>query len=412
MKKIAMVLGAGRGQVPIIDLCHKYGWETVVVSPKGNYPGFAVSEYSAYADVRDKETVLEIAQKYNVQLVLSDQLDEAVPTAAYVSERMNLRGIPYDVALKFRNKVIMKEEAQKLGVKTAKFFVINNKEDAYAHLSEMNFPVVIKPSDSSASRGITKVYCEADVTDSIDYALQYSRNQEIIIEEYIEGALFSVDAFTMNGKVTNLDIGYARNFELDDKFITKEIINVNAEDAVLDPMAKAVLDTNKCLIEGFGYPFGISHAEYVVNEKGEVYLIEAAARGGGNISTTVVPAATGINVVELYAHLMLGVISDAEIHIERKVAGVVFFLLPEGKIKKISGLNEIKKIPGVSSMVSEGLEQDAETKGILDKSSRYGPVYFQCKSLEESRACIEKIRETLNIEIEGPDGITAQILWQ
>ena len=53
MKKLAMVLGAGKGQVPIIDLCHKYNWNVLVVSVKGDYPGFDIAEYCEYIDVRN-----------------------------------------------------------------------------------------------------------------------------------------------------------------------------------------------------------------------------------------------------------------------------------------------------------------------------------------------------------------------
>ena len=61
VKKLAMVLGAGKGQVPIIDLCHKYNWNVLVVSVKGDYPGFDIAEYCEYIDVRNKEEILNIA---------------------------------------------------------------------------------------------------------------------------------------------------------------------------------------------------------------------------------------------------------------------------------------------------------------------------------------------------------------
>lgn len=85
VKKLAMVLGAGKGQVPIIDLCHKYNWNVLVVSVKGDYPGFDIAEYCEYIDVRNKEEILNIAKKYEIDAILSDQLDEAVPTMAYIS---------------------------------------------------------------------------------------------------------------------------------------------------------------------------------------------------------------------------------------------------------------------------------------------------------------------------------------
>lgn len=86
--------------------------------------------------------------------------------------------------------------------------------------------------------GVCKVCSIDELAESIQVAKQYSRNGEIIIEEYIQGRYFSVDAFAYNGKITNLDIGYVRDFNSVDQFILKETINVNVLDATCDPIAK------------------------------------------------------------------------------------------------------------------------------------------------------------------------------
>lgn len=410
VKKLAMILGAGKGQVPIIDLCHKYNWNVLVVSVKGDYPGFDIAEYCEYIDVRNKEEILNIAKKYEIDAILSDQLDEAVPTMAYISGKMGLCGIPYEVAIKLRDKKIMKQEAEKVGINTAKFCAISNLEEALREVKNLKFPVVVKPADSSASRGVCKVCSIDELAESIQVAKQYSRNGEIIIEEYIQGRYFSVDAFAYNGKITNLDIGYVRDFNSVDQFILKETINVNVLDATCDPIAKKVLDTNKLLFEEFQYSLGIAHAEYVVDETNTVYLIEAAGRGGGgNISSDLVPAATGIQVTDLYVRIMLGMEIDEELIISKNAAGYLFFLLPDGVIKEVEGKEEILQIPEVFKTFLDDIEIGNFTKGIKDKSSRNGPILYTAKTLDECRRCVEKIKKILKVKVLTDKGLVDAI---
>lgn len=81
-----MILGAGKGQVPIINLAKNSGFKTIVASIPGDYPGFKVADKICEVDVRNKEKVLEIARIEQVNGVIADQIDIAIPTFAYVTE--------------------------------------------------------------------------------------------------------------------------------------------------------------------------------------------------------------------------------------------------------------------------------------------------------------------------------------
>ena len=120
-----MVLGAGRGQLPIINICKEHGCEVLVVSPKGNYPGFDYADGCHLHNVKDKEAVLDVARRERIDAVLTDQLDAGVLTAAYIAERLGLPGIGYETALRFTNKYIMRKSAEMLGFNVPKFFSVS-----------------------------------------------------------------------------------------------------------------------------------------------------------------------------------------------------------------------------------------------------------------------------------------------
>ena len=129
MNKKAMILGAGRGQLPIINICRDYGCEIIVISPAGNYPGFNYADRYYFCNVKNKEEILKIAKNEKIDAVLTDQLDAGVLTTAFIAERLNILGIGYDVALKFTNKYVMREHALALGINIPMYFGVSDVQD-------------------------------------------------------------------------------------------------------------------------------------------------------------------------------------------------------------------------------------------------------------------------------------------
>ncbi len=104
-KEKLMIVGTGKFQVPIIGQAKQMGFETIVISIGGNYPGLSIADRSCEVDVREKETILEIAKREGICGIVTDQTDMTVPTVAYVAEKMRLPGIGYECALRITNKL-------------------------------------------------------------------------------------------------------------------------------------------------------------------------------------------------------------------------------------------------------------------------------------------------------------------
>lgn len=300
-----LILGAGRGQIPIIKLCHSYGWEVVVASIKGNYPGFALADHVVNVDVRDKEKLLSLAKDFNVNAVLTEQLDEGVLTAAYISENLGLNGITSEVALKFTDKFEMRKAAKLAGINVPISVCSSDISDAIEQINnfKLNFPLMIKPVDSAASRGVHKVNNFEELKSLFTESINYSKAGKIIIEEFIQGKEFVVEAFTSNYHTTNLIVGHRDYFNVENAFIPNATVFVDAESAN-SPLEIRLKSVHKHLVEQFGLKFGITHGEYMYDEQTDkIYLVEVAARGGGVfIGSDLIPAACGINAeVELYS---------------------------------------------------------------------------------------------------------------
>ena len=128
-------------------------------------------------------------------------------------------------------------------------------------------------------------------------AKKFSGEGSVIIEEYVKGKEFVVEGLAVNNKFQNLTCGEYNHFNLPDVFSSAlTIFPANVDESII----KKIECLNEQIITGFGLNNGRTHSEFIVDDDGEVYLIETAARGGGTFYfSDIVPLITGINSEEI-----------------------------------------------------------------------------------------------------------------
>lgn len=406
-KQKLMIMGAGKLQVPIIEQARQMGFETIVVSIPGNYPGFSVADRVYKIDVRKKEEILEIARQEEICGILTDQTDIAIPTIAYVAEQMGLPGIGYDCALRFTNKYMMRQRCEEIDIPVPKYFQVSSLEEAHEKGQKLGFPLMIKPVDSQGSRGVSKINSPEELEEKFQNAQVCSASGFIIIEEFFSGVEVAVEGFVSNFKFWNLVIGDKYYFNIPNRFVPNQTIFPSL---LRKDIQKKILDINSRLIKGFGPKFGNTMSEYLANEDtGEVRLVETGIRGDGTfISSNLVPLACGINVNSLLIELASGTKKDITIDqskLSRRAAGYACFYLPEGVIQRIDGIKEVKNLPGVQKAYLDELEIGMKTKGATDKTMRLGPILIYGKDRATCREIITRIQQTLVIEVKTSEGV-------
>ncbi|MEJ8734530.1 ATP-grasp domain-containing protein [Mediterraneibacter sp. ICN-202921] len=412
MKKV-MILGANNGQIPFMNICKKQGAEVIAVSIAGEYPGFQVADKSYYCDISDKEGVLEIAQKEKIDAVLTDQTDVSVPTAAYVAERLGLKGIGYETAVKFSDKYVMRQEAKKAGVGVPAFEQASDYQEAAAAAVQMQYPLMVKPTNSSGSRGVHKVNRIEELREAVEDSIRYSGNGKAIIEEFIEGKEYIVDGLAIDYNYINTDLGIKEYFNKPNMYISKMCMFSSA-DRIDDEKEKMVLDANKKLVESMRLKFGITHGEYIYSKRDDkVYLVEIAARGGGvYLSSDLTPLASGIQTNEILIDYVLNNTKYdlGSLKFAGKVSAWRCFELIPGTIRTIAGVEETKRIPGVYKVCLEDLYVGKEVQELINDTRKHGPILVWGDSREECFSCLRKVEKTLQIETSGENGVQG-IYW-
>jgi carbamoyl-phosphate synthase large subunit len=410
MKKKLMIVGAGENQVPIINRANQKGYYTIVISIDGDYPGFNICDQTYRIDVREKEHILEVARKENICGILTDQTDMSVPTVAFVAEKLGLPGIGYECAICFTNKYKMRQCCEAIGIQMPGYRQASTYEEAEKYARQLQFPLIIKPVDNQGSRGVSKINQYDDLKEKYFSAKEFSLSGCVIIEEFFQGREIVVEGFASDYNFTNLVIGDSDDFDLSDIFIPKQRIfptSLNEE------LRVTILSLNKMLVEKLGLKFGITHSEYLVNETtDEICLVEIAARGGGVFtSSDLIPLACGIDVNDLLIKIATG--ESTEIDKNRYVeaaSAYICFYLPEGKIQKISGIDEVISLQCVHKAYLDNIMVGKQINKISDKTMRLGPILIKGENRQAIQETINRIQETLVIEVETSKGVKG-IVW-
>ena len=409
MAKKILVPGAGIGQEIVLNRAKEMGLTTVVVSPKGDYPGFKYADIIYYENVRNEEKVLEIARKENIDGIVSDQNDIPVETIGYVAEKLNLTGNDYATSRIYCRKDLMREKCNEIGVPSLVYGSAIDLEGTLKIAREIGYPLMCKPTDNQSSKGVFKVNNEDELNLVFDEVLSYAFSGEIIVEQYLEGKELLIDGLAIRGEYKGLLLTENFNFDLKDVFIPKV---KKYPTSLSDDEVRELKSIDEKINISFGLTNGRTHNEYLLNpQDGKFYLIDAAARGGGTfISSHLLPYACGFDSTEMQIRLALGEPLDiSDYPTASKAVGYICFYLEEGEIMHIEGMDKIKEMDSVIGIHDVNLRVGKKIKGMTDKSNKLGPVLVGCDSLQELNKAIETIKNTLVITT---DKRSNAVIWE
>lgn len=345
MAKI-MVIAGGDWQIELIKKAKSMGHYVICSNLYENSPAFPYADACEVSDVLDKEKNLEIAKQYLPDAVISDQSDIAVPTVAYLNEKLGLKGIGTGLANLFTDKAVQRDFCVKHGITIPEYTVCERAEDAIPLLKKFG-KIVIKPIDSQSSRGVYTIENEDQLWKKYLDTIRWSNRRKVFLaEEYIKGDEFTIDGLVINGNHYPLCISIKDMYPQNPNISRTQSYSFLSDKYDYDLLRK----TNKKFIEMTGLSMGLTHSEYKIHD-GKYYLIEAGARGGGsNLSGKIVPFMSGIDNYEYLIKEALGEDVDEE-NVKKKIFSkdkyvvMRFFDFEEGIVESIEGIDFLKAHP-------------------------------------------------------------------
>ena len=174
MKKL-MLLGGIRYLLPVIKAAHEQGYYVITADYLPDNIAHKYSDEYVNVSIVDKEAVLRVAQERKIDGIMSFGVDPGVVSAAYVQEKMGLPSFgPYESVCILQNKDRFRDFLTKHGFNVPKAKGYSNKEDVLLDQEIFDYPVMVKPTDSAGSKGVTKVEGKEQLKDAVECAFNKS----------------------------------------------------------------------------------------------------------------------------------------------------------------------------------------------------------------------------------------------
>lgn len=403
MKKLLM-LGGSLYQTFAIKEAKRLGYYVITADYFPSNPGHKYADEYHNVSTTDKEAVLKLAKELEVDGVVAYASDPAAPSAAYVCEKMGLPTSPYKSVEILSNKDLFRQFLQENGFNCPKAMGFTRYEDVLNHIDEFTLPVMVKPVDSSGSKGINKMTDKSQLKAFVEDALHYSRGKRFLIEEFIvkKGHQISGDAFSVDGKLVfhclgnefydpNCDkdfapLGECWPFQMDHKYIE------DLEDQLQRAMSLLNMKSNAYNVEA------------IVGEDDKVYLLELGARSGGSLIPQVTEYATGVNMVTWVIQAAAGDPIDLSVLEGRKEMPIKGYWSnymvhsdKTGKFQTISFDPEFEKNHLVDFV--NDLKVGDEVHRFRDAQDCIGEFILKYENMNQMFEVIKNIESYINVEV-------------
>lgn len=388
-KKAVLIFGVGPLQQSIINRAKKMGLYTVGIDPcedatcRGDVDVFEV------IGGQDYEGTCAVVEKYGIDAIVTAATDKPLVMMARIADKYGFPFYSVETAQWSTDKFQMKQRFELGDVPHARGRLVKS----VAETADMVYPVIVKPRDNSGSRGVKLCRTKEELEQSMAEALEYSKLDSVLIEEFIEGPEYSIEGLHYDAKSEVIQFTEKKTTEFPYNVELGHIQPANISDENKQKIREIVGKIGKTL----KFENCPSHTELKINERG-IFVIETSPRLGGDyITSTLTPLSTCVNMEDQLLHIALGENVDTQIGRVEKASGVCFLSLPCGKVTAIDpAVNEVSTWSNVYSFATS-LKVGDEIHPITSSLNRYGQ--FICQA--DTRDSIDLLLSTYEKRIES-----------
>ena len=397
MKKI-LLLGGSAQQVVAIKAARNLGYYTILCDFLPDNPGQYVADKFYLVSTTDKNAVLEVAQKEQIDGVLAYASDPAAPTAAYIAEKLGLPGNPYRSVEILCNKDQFRKFLLENGFSAPKATGYSFAEDALKDKASYEYPIIIKPVDSCGSKGATVLYSENGLVDALEFAFSFSRCHRIIVERFIEKKhpyLIGGDIFIEDGKVVLWGL---MNCHRDSHVNPLVPIGKSYPLQLDNEDVKHVKYTLSSMIEKLGIRNGSMNVELVVDKSNRVWPIDVGPRSGGNMIPEILGDMFGVNIAEMSVELAMGTTIKGNIHEPNG-----FYATHNLHSNKNGTYKEIDFSPEIEPYIYRKClyKKSGDRVEYFDNASKcLGIIFFRFPDETTMKSVLEHINELITVELQ------------
>ena len=288
MKKL-LIAGGGYADIPLIKAGKQLGFHVIT---SGNRPydhGHAYSDEYCPEDFSDKEAMLALAKRKNIDAVCACSNDFSALSCAYIAEKLGLPGHdPYETSLIIHHKDRYREFAQEHNLLTPKAKGFENIEEALETIHGWNFPLIIKPVDLTGGKGISTIQSMNEARQALAKAFEISRAKRVVCERFLSGSRHGLSTFLRDGKIV-FSFTDNEHYYKNPYMVSAASTPGNVPESAITKLHQA----SERIATLLSLNTGIFHIQYILEDE-EPYIIEICRRSPGDLYTQFVEIATGV----------------------------------------------------------------------------------------------------------------------
>lgn len=385
-KKSVLIFGVGPLQKSIINRAKLMGLYTIGIDPVADAACKDDVDSFEIVGGQDYDGTMAVAKKYQIDAIVTAATDKPLVMMARVAKELDLPFYSVETAQWSTDKFLMKERFEQGGVPHAQGRLISKVEEAEG----LVFPMIVKPRDNSGSRGVKLCRDKKELQISIDEALENSKLDTVLVEEFIKGPEYSIESLHHDGKSEVIQFTEKKTTEFPYNVELGHIQPANITDDNKQKIREIVEKIGKAL----NFENCPSHTELKINERG-IFVIETSPRLGGDyITSTLTPLSTGVNLEDELLKISLGETITPQPKAVQ-YSGVRFFAFEEGCIIKHEPNEEfVKGWPHVVDF-SFNLKEGQTVNRITSSLNRYGHLTLTAGNRDAIEEAFDKYERVI-----------------
>jgi lysine 2,3-aminomutase len=393
--KKLLFLGATQFQLPAIKTAQRLGVQVIVTDNVPSNIGHFVGDFSENISTTDLEGLVGVARKYNIDGVMTYGSDVSSPGVSFVAEKLNLPGNPYNSAKILQRKDEFRKFQKQAGLPHPCFVIID--EGFNADKINLHYPVLVKPSDSSGSKGLTIIESSTQVQAAIAKAREYSRCGTVVCEELLKSNILELDGDILmkNGK---LSFGhYGHNY-----FLKESKLKVPIGEIMPGFFGKEVIDQLdeqlQKIIASFNLVTGCLNFDALLVD-GKVVILDIGLRNGGNYVPDLIKMSTGVDLTEAAVYCALGVeYPIQELHVA-KPKPVMTYILNAKEEGQYTGIRYADEIVNHIKKSINFVEFESEVQPFTRGDYALGVAFLEFDSQKEMLEKWQTVEDYINIDV-------------
>ena len=322
------IIGASYLQLPLINKAKEMGYTTHVFAWAANDVGEQAADYFYPISITEVDEITEKCQEIGICGICSIATDLGNFTVNYVADKLGLPGNSMDCTCMSTNKHLMREAFKRRGDPSPKSIMVDQNTDLT--MLTLTYPIIVKPTDRSGSRGIFKLESAEGLGDAVKAAIEAGFEKKALVEEFAKGQEYSVEGISYNGihRILAMTLKYTTGAP---HFIETGHLEPAPVSEELFEKVKAVVTHALDTLE---IKNSASHSEVKIDRNGNIKIIEIGSRMGGDaIGTDLVYYSTGIDYVRAVIDVACG--REPDLRPMREVCSAESrFILTEADLKE------------------------------------------------------------------------------